>query len=70
MELTKAYEMVLTDMVENGAAMFQGSYDAKNGKKDFMYGIWTVMEFIADCANNKDFDNLFIENLKKSEENA
>ena len=27
--------------------LFIGKYDAKNGNEDFMYGIQTVMEFLA-----------------------
>lgn len=69
-ELTKAYKMVLKDMVENGPGFFVGKYDATNGNKHFMYGIETVMEFIAYKAEQEEFDNLFLENLIKSEKNA
>lgn len=36
---------LLTEMSE--CPLFIGKYDAKNGNEDFMYGIQTVMEFLA-----------------------
>lgn len=68
--LTDAYKMVLKDMVKNGPGFFVGKYDATNGNKHFMYGIETVMEFISYKAEQEDFDNLFLENLGKSEKRA
>ena len=47
MELKDAYKEVLKDIISNGPEMFVGKYDAKNGKPEFMYGIFTVMEWIA-----------------------
>ena len=70
MELKKAYEKVLNDMVERGPSFFQGNYDSKNGNKNFMHGILTVMEFISYEAGVEDFDNVFIKNMIKSEERA
>ena len=70
MELQKAYEMVFNDMTKKGPNLFQGKYDSKNGNKDFMYGILTVMEFISYEAGMEDFDNVFIKNMIKSEERA
>lgn len=70
MDLQKAYEMVFNDMTKKGPNLFQGNYDSKNGNKDFMYGILTVMEFISYVAGVEDFDNVFIKNMIKSEERA
>jgi hypothetical protein len=70
MDLQKAYEMVLNDIVESGCDLFLGSYDAKHGNKNFMYGIKTIMEFIAYKVSEEqgdEFSHLFINNLIKSE---
>ena len=62
-ELTKAYEMVLNDIINSGCALMIGKFDAKNGEEHFMYGISTVMEWIAykvsDEVGDK-FSDLFI----------
>ena len=70
MDLQKAYEMVFNDMKGRGSSFFQGNYDSKNGNKEFMYGILTVMEFISYEVGVEDFDNVFIKNMVKSEEKA
>lgn len=70
MELQKAYEIVFNDMTKKGLNLFQGNYDTKNGNKDFMYGILTVMEFISYKAGVEDFGDVFIKNMIKSEERA
>ena len=70
MELQKAYEMVLNDIIDSGCNLFLGSYDAKNGSATFMHGISTVMEFIAYKVNEEQgdkFSDLFTNNLIKSE---
>lgn len=70
MELQKAYEIVFNDMTKKGLNLFQGNYDTKNGNKDFMYGILTVMEFISYKADVGNFGDVFIKNMIKSEERA
>ena len=53
--------------------MFRGHYDAKHGNNSFMYGICTVMEFIADKASPEIYDKFsteFVKNMNKSEERA
>jgi hypothetical protein len=53
--------------------MFLGIYDAKNGSEQFMYGISTVMEFIAyNCGEEiyDEFEKIFLENLQKSVDKA
>ena len=66
--LQKAYKLVYNDMVKCGG-LFVGRFDAKNGSKDFMYGIGTIMEFIALNADEQtydEFEKLWLENFEKS----
>ena len=47
--------------------------NAKNGKPEFMYGISTLMEFIAYESSEKDYDDfqkIWFENFQKSIDNA
>lgn len=50
--------------------LFIGKYDAKNGNEKFMYGICTVMEFIA-CEISEEiyeeFSDKFLKNMIDSE---
>lgn len=68
-----AYRIVYNDILNRDIGLFLGRYDAKNGNFDFMCGIGTVMEFIAnevsemDC---EDFQNIWCENLQKSIDKA
>ena len=69
-ELTKAYEMVLNDIVNSGCGLMIGKFDAKNGEEHFMYGISTVMEWIAYKVSDEigdEFSDLFIKNMIESE---
>ena len=66
--LQNAYKLVYNDMVKCGG-LFVGRFDAKNGNKDFMYGISTIMEFIALNADEQtydEFEKLWLENFEKS----
>lgn len=66
--LQNAYKIVYNDMVKCGG-LFVGRFDAKNGNKDFMYGIGTIMEFIAlnvDEQTYDEFEKLWSENFEKS----
>ena len=66
--LQNAYKLVYNDMVKCGG-LFVGRFDAKNGNKDFMYGIGTIMEFIALSAEKQtydEFEKLWLENFEKS----
>lgn len=58
------YKIVLEDLRQ--VPMFTGKYDAKNGNEHFMFGILTVMEYIADKAGNKGYVDMFIDNMNKS----
>ena len=71
MEKAEIYKTVLKDLIE--CPMFLGVYDAKNGSEQFMYGISTVMEFIAyNCGEEiyYEFEKIFLENLQKSVDKA
>lgn len=63
------FKIVLKDLQKY--RMFCGKYDAKNGDIHFMYGIQTVMEYIASQVSDEccdKFDNEFINNLLESED--
>ena len=60
---------IIEEMREIG--MFEGRYNAKNGKKDFMYGISTVMECLAYMVSDEygdSFSDTFVKNLIASEQ--
>ena len=51
--------------------LFMGVYDAENGNEQFMNGIETVMEYIAEKAGRtKSFRSIFNGNIKRSCEKA
>jgi uncharacterized phage-like protein YoqJ len=70
-EHRKAYETVLNDLLsESGPEMFRGTYDAKNGSEQYMYGICAVIEHIAYHVSDERGDevtNLFTHNMIESE---
>jgi len=45
MDKRVAYRIVFNELIKN--PLFIGIYDAKNGSKEFMHGVVTVMEYIA-----------------------
>lgn len=66
----EAYQRVYTDILNRDVGLFLGRYDAKHGNEHFMHGICTVMEFIANNADEKcldEFDEIWYNNLEKSE---
>lgn len=68
-----AYRIVFNDILNSGCGLMVGEYDAKNGNEQFMYGISTVMEWIAyhvSEADGDEFSDLFSKNMIKSEEKA
>ena len=59
-----AYWIVYSDLKQ--VSLFRGIYDAKYGDKHYMYGIWSVMEFIAHNISEdfaEDLNNTFVDNL-------
>ena len=71
MDKSKAYAIVLNDILEKGCGPMVGKYDAVHGDKHFMYGVASVMEYIAYNVNEdigREFEELFLENMIKSED--
>lgn len=67
-DLREAYEIVLADLMSNCGGLPVGRYDAKNGNKHFMYGIFTIMEIIATKAEKEEILNeIFSKNMEESE---
>lgn len=65
-----AYRIVFNDMMNSECGLLVGKYDAKNGNKDFMHGINTVMEWIAYRASEKqgeEFSAMFCDNMIESQ---
>lgn len=55
------------------APLFRGIYDAKNGNEHFMYGIATVMEYIANLVSEdtyEKYNEMLHRNMTASEERA
>ena len=51
--------------------MFRGEYDAKHGNESFMYGIATVIEYLASLADDtfcQEISDTFNHNMVKSQE--
>ena len=60
---------IIEEMREIG--IFNGRYDAKNGKEDFMYGVSTVMQCLAYMVSDEygdSFSDTFVKNLIASEQ--
>lgn len=73
MSRQEAYKLVLEDLTNCGCGLFVGKYDATNGSDKFMYGISTVMEYIAYQVGEKEyekFQDIFLENMEKSVDKA
>lgn len=69
----EAYKIVYNDILNRDIGLFLGRFDAKNGDPKFIYGISTVMEFIAYESSEKDYDDfqkIWFENFQKSIDNA
>lgn len=68
-----AYRVVYNDILNSGCGLMVGEYDAKNGNEQFMFGISTVMEWIAYRVSDADgdaFSEMFTKNLVESEKKA
>lgn len=75
MELTREEKQTIQKVVEHMSecGLFCGRYDATNGSKKFMYGVSTVMEYLAYLVSEEfgeQIDSEFLKNMKKSEESA
>ena len=61
------------DIINSFIGFFLGKKKKKNGDPKFIYGISTVMEFIALECSEKDYDDfqkIWFENFQKSIDNA
>lgn len=68
-----AYRIVFNDMMNSGCGLLVGKYDAKNGNEKYMFGVDTVMEWIAykvSEAQGDDFSELFTKNMIESQKKA
>lgn len=68
-----AYRIVFNDMMNSGCGLLVGRYDAKNGNEKYMFGVDTVMEWIAykvSEAQGDDFSELFTKNMVESQKKA
>lgn len=65
----KILKKVVKDLMGQ-SGLFRGDYDAKNGNEHFMYGISTLLEYIAYSVDENfgnEVENIFIKNMVKSE---
>lgn len=68
-----AYRIVFNDMMNSGCGLLVGKYDAKNGNEKYMFGVDTVMEWIAykvSEVQGDDFSELFTKNMVESQKKA
>lgn len=68
-----AYRIVYNDILDRDIGLFLGRFDATHGNPEFMYGIGTLMEFIAlECSatDYEDFQKIWLENFQKSIDKA
>lgn len=68
-----AYRIIFNDMMNSGCGLLVGKYDAKNGNEKYMFGVDTVMEWIAykvSEAQGDDFSELFTKNMVESQKKA
>lgn len=65
----KIVKKVVEDLMGQ-RGLFRGDYDAKNGNEHFMYGISTLLEYIAYSVDENfgnEVENIFVKNMIKSE---
>ena len=65
----KEIRQLVSKMME--CPMFRGEYDAKHGNESFMYGIATVIEYLASLADDtfcQEISDTFNHNMVKSQE--
>lgn len=70
MNRQEAYKIVVNDLINNGSPIMMGHYDAKNGNQHFMYGICTLMEYMAMQVDEDTYDFVtaeFCKNMVESE---
>lgn len=73
MDKKEAYKIVFEDIMATDIGLFKGRYDAANGMSEYMNGVWTVMEYIANHISEEccdEFNDMFAKNLVDCEERA
>lgn len=68
----EAFKTVYDKLIE-GSNLFQGVYDAKNGSEEFMHGISTVLEYIAQQVSEDEraqHEDMFTKNMIESKDLA
>lgn len=68
-------EEMIRNLVEemSECGIFVGKYDAKHGNRRYMYGIYTVMEWLAYKVSEEygdEFSDTFFGNMHDSEDKA
>lgn len=72
-KITEAYRIVLNDMLNSECGLLVGEYNANHDNEKFMYGISTVMEWIAykvSEAEGNAFSDMFMNNMIKCKQEA
>lgn len=72
LNLTREEKQILKKVIDDmkNCGLFYGNYDARHGDPHFMYGINTVMEYLAYQVSEEygeEFCEMFLENMIKSE---
>lgn len=68
-EEKKIVKKIIEDLMEQNG-LFAGNYDTVNGNPEFMFGISSLLEYIAysiDENFGNDVENTFVKNMIKSE---
>lgn len=63
---------IIETIMQNGG-LFAGDYDAVNGNPEFMYGISSLLEYLAYLVDENfgdEVEETFIENMLKSEKRS
>lgn len=65
-------KLIIKELIKemSDCGLFVGKYDAKHGNKHFMYGVNTVMEYLAYCVSDEygdEFSKTFSQNMIDSE---
>lgn len=69
----KAVVKKVIETIMQNEGLFAGNYDAVNGNPDFMYGISSLLEYLAYAVDENfglEIDNAFLKNMLKSEKNC
>jgi hypothetical protein len=67
----KAVVKKVVETIMQNEGLFAGNYDAVNGSPEFMFGISSLLEYLAYAVDENfgiEIDDAFIKNMLKSEE--